>query len=98
MTESLHLRHFVESASTETGVWSVRAGQPDTLAGYKKYSIRLATGIYPIIRPEAGGLVEGLVIQITPAELALIDHYEGDAYQRKKVTLVSGRWAWVYQE
>ena len=63
-------------------------GEPDTLAGYKKYSIRLATGVYPIIRPETGGLVE----------LALIDRYEGDAYQQKKVTLVSGRWAWVYQE
>jgi hypothetical protein len=30
--------------------------------------------------------------------LKLIDQYEGDTYQRKKVRLVSGRQVWVYGE
>lgn len=76
----------------------VAAGQPDRLAGYKKYKIKLGRHVYPIIKPEAGGLVEGAVLAVTPTELKRIDQYEGQAYQRKKVTLASGRQAWVYQE
>lgn len=74
------------------------SGQPDRLAGYKKDQIELATGIYAIIRRKAGGSVAGLVISVTPAELKLIDDYEGSAYRRVKVELVSGQRAWVYQE
>jgi gamma-glutamylcyclotransferase (GGCT)/AIG2-like uncharacterized protein YtfP len=71
-------------------------GQTDRLVGYKKDLIHLGSGVYPIIRPEVGGVVEGMVIQVTPAELALIDRYEGPAYRRIRVKLVSGREAWVY--
>jgi gamma-glutamylcyclotransferase (GGCT)/AIG2-like uncharacterized protein YtfP len=74
------------------------SGQPDTLAGYEKNQLDLGGGVYPIIRRKAGGSVAGLVITVTPAELKLIDVYEGDAYQREKVELASGRRAWVYQE
>ncbi|HEX9924832.1 MAG TPA: gamma-glutamylcyclotransferase family protein [Anaerolineae bacterium] len=72
-------------------------GQPDTLSGYEKDQIDLGAGVYPIIRQKIGGTVEGLVITVTPAELKLIDDYEGSTYQRKKVELASGRQAWVYQ-
>jgi hypothetical protein len=76
----------------------IAPGKADKLVGYKKDMIHLGSGVYPIIRPEAGGLVEGVVIQVTPVELKLIDQYEGDTYQRKKVRLVSGRQVWVYGE
>ena len=33
----------------------------------------------------------------TPQELALIDRYEGDDYQRIQVTLTSQQMAWVYR-
>jgi gamma-glutamylcyclotransferase (GGCT)/AIG2-like uncharacterized protein YtfP len=72
-------------------------GKPDTLTGYKKCSIRLGSSVYPIIKSEAGSAVEGIVIEVTLAELKLIDRYETDVYRRKKVMLASGRWAWVYQ-
>ena len=73
-------------------------GTPDRLAGYKKVSIWLEGQIYPIIKPAAGSAVAGLVIAVTPAELKLIDDYEGEAYRRTRVTLVSGRQVWVYQD
>jgi len=72
-------------------------GSPDRLAGYRKSSIRLGDRDYSIIEPEAGNSVEGLAITVSSTELSLIDHYEGEAYRRQKVTLVSGRQAWVYQ-
>lgn len=71
--------------------------EADRLAGYGKNSINLGSGVFPIIKPEVGNSVKGLILRVTPAELELIDQYEGSAYQRKKVTLVSGREAWVYQ-
>lgn len=100
MTESLFVYGTLMDPQVQRRVFGRAApGQPDKLLGYRKDQIRLGFGIvYPIIRPEAEGSVEGLVIQITPAELRLIDHYEGTAYRRSKVTLVSGREAWVYTE
>ncbi len=74
------------------------SGQPDELTGYKKYQVNLGGIVYPIIKPEAKSTVTGELITLSRAELKMIDHYEGSAYQRKKVTLVSGRQAWVYQE
>ena len=72
-------------------------GRPDTLADFEKSSIRLGGRVYPIIKPESGSSVKGLVISVTPAELAHIDQYEGEAYRRKKVNLISGKKVWVYQ-
>ena len=40
--------------------------------------------------------VEGVVFEITAAELAKADEYEVDDYVRKEVPLASGRKAWVY--
>lgn len=72
-------------------------GHPDKLAGYKKHQIQLGQNVYPIIKPAAGGTVEGAVLTVTPMELKLIDRYEGSVYQRQKVKLVSGQHAWVYR-
>lgn len=73
------------------------SGRPDKLAGYKKHRIQLGRNVYPIIKPAADGTVDGLVLTVTPTELKVIDRYEGRAYQRQKVTLVSGQRAWVYR-
>lgn len=75
----------------------VIAGVPDTLAGYHKDEIRLGLRTYPIARPRAGASIAGLVLEVTPEELALCDRYETDAYQRVRVTLASGLEAWVYR-
>lgn len=40
--------------------------------------------------------VEGTVFEISEEELLLSDKYEPDGYKRFKVTLKSGRQAWVY--
>ena len=69
----------------------------DKLTEYRKSSIRLGDRDYPIVEPEAGSSVEGLVITVSPTELSRIDHYEGENYRRTRVTLVSGRRAWVYR-
>jgi gamma-glutamylcyclotransferase (GGCT)/AIG2-like uncharacterized protein YtfP len=99
MTEFLFVYGTLMEPPVQQRVFGrVAPGQPDKLVGYRKDQIRLGYDIfYPIIRPEADSSVEGLVIQITPVELRLIDRYEGSAYQRKRVTLVSGRRAWAYQ-
>jgi len=72
-------------------------GAPDRLADYRKSSIRLGGQVFPTIKPESGSSVKGLVISVTPAELVHIDQYEGEAYRRKKVNLISGKKVWVYQ-
>jgi gamma-glutamylcyclotransferase (GGCT)/AIG2-like uncharacterized protein YtfP len=99
MTESLFVYGTLMNPLVQQRVFGRTApGVADRLVGYRKDLIHLGSGVYPIIRPEAGAVVEGFVIHVTAAELALIDYYEGNAYRRKKVTLVSGRKAWVYAE
>lgn len=53
---------------------------------------------HPIIKFTGNNsdVVEGMVFQISRAELASADEYEVDAYKRVAVRLVSGRGAWVY--
>lgn len=72
--------------------------EPDELEGYGKSAIKLSGRMYPIISPREGSVVEGEVLELTPEELARIDRYEGQAYTRQKVTLSSGKTAWVYQK
>lgn len=76
----------------------VMEGKPDTLEGFTRGEITLGGTVYPIIRPDIYSQVEGLVIEVTLDELALIDRYEGDDYRRVKVTLASGQRAWVYRD
>jgi hypothetical protein len=64
--------------------------------GYTKSQITLGANTYAIIKPDFQSRVEGLLIEVTDDELALIDRYEGDDYARKQVTLETGGRAWVY--
>lgn len=45
---------------------------------------------------DAADRVAGVVLEITPAELASADKYEVSDYERTEAQLASGRTAWVY--
>ena len=53
---------------------------------------------HPIVAPSTarGTQVEGMVFEVTAAELAAADAYEVADYKRVSVTLASGLTAWVY--
>lgn len=53
---------------------------------------------HPILRPtdRADAHVDGMVFEISEAELAAADEYEVDDYRRIAVPLRSGASAWVY--
>ena len=98
MTEQLFVYGTLMEPGVQVAVFGRAVeGSPDALADYRKSRIRLGGRVYPIVKPAAGSTVEGLVITVSPTELAKIDHYEGEDYRRQKVTLVSGRRVWVYQ-
>lgn len=98
LTEDLFVYGTLKDPQVQIRVLGRRVrGMADRLPDYKKSTIRLSGRQFPIVKPEEGNSVEGLVIAVTPTELIQIDHYEGRAYQRQKVTLASGRSAWVYR-
>jgi len=59
------------------------------ISGKSKHLILIPTGL-------DSDQVEGMVFQITEAELALADAYEDAAYKRVSASLSSGGEAWVY--
>ncbi len=59
------------------------------LSGAEVHTIALRTG-------EAEHLIDGVVFELSAAELEAADAYETDAYARVEVTLESGRRAYVY--
>ena len=73
-------------------------GQPDILCGYDTHVCNFGKQTYPMIRPDHEGIVTGVRIALTPDELALLDHYETEAYTRIRVTLRSGHTTWVYAD
>ena len=81
--------------------------RPDALAGYRLAPLRItdpkvvATSgleVHSIACPtgDPAHRVEGVVLTITPAELAAADRYETNAYDRVEVILASGASAFVY--
>ena len=73
-------------------------GTPDILRGYRLAKLQGIHHVYSILQPQAGSTVDGLLYEVTQEELEQLDKYEGDAYQRVSVTLVSKTRAWVYSE
>ncbi|NLD98952.1 MAG: gamma-glutamylcyclotransferase [Fibrobacter sp.] len=73
-------------------------GSPGVLHGYKISSKEFTDGIYPVIFPQEMDIVKGMVLEVTSSELSNCDEYEGDGYTRFKVTLESGKTAWVYTD
>lgn len=72
-------------------------GRPDTLPRYRKGVLQLPGAAYFIAIPDEQGEIDGGVLEVTPMELRRIDRYEGEAYERARVTLRSGTEAWVYR-
>jgi gamma-glutamylcyclotransferase (GGCT)/AIG2-like uncharacterized protein YtfP len=68
--------------------------EPDTLGGYERDFSLLPP--YPVAMPAENSEIDGHVLEITAEELILFDIYETEAYQRIRVTLQSGKEAWVY--
>lgn len=71
-------------------------GAPAQLAGYRKTTLRDGTEVFPNLVPEPDGRVDGRILDVSDAELALIDRYEGDLYARHRVKLTNGTDVWVY--
>lgn len=77
---------------------SLGAGEADTLRGYRLAKLTGIHEVYSILQPHPGSTVDGILFQVTPQELEQLDDYEGDAYQRVSVTLISKTRAWAYIE
>lgn len=73
-------------------------GKPDSLRGYRLAKLRGIHFVYSILQPHPGSIVDGTLFEVTSEELQKLDDYEGDAYQRVSVTLVSNTRAWAYTE
>lgn len=82
-------------------------GAADALPGYSRTMVRIAdpavvatSGVeyHPIVAAsdDPDDSVEGMVFEITAAELAAADTYEVSDYKRVEVVLESGLRAWVY--
>ncbi|GLX99235.1 gamma-glutamylcyclotransferase family protein [Herbidospora sp. NBRC 101105] len=71
-------------------------GRPDALPNHRLTTITIPGGTFPIVQRSPGDEVLGLIYQLSPAELAAADAYEGVEYARRLRTLKSGLTAWVY--
>ena len=82
-------------------------GRPDAIVGYHLDYVTItdphviatsASDRHPILKPtdRADAAVEGMVFEISEADLAAADEYEVDDYRRITVPLRSGGEAWVY--
>jgi hypothetical protein len=82
-------------------------GQPDGLMGYRLSNVKITDpkvlamsgeAIHPMLvwTGEPHDQVEGMVFQVTEAELRQADAYEVADYQRVEASLQSGGKTWVY--
>jgi len=83
------------------------AGEPDVLPGYTIDYVEIedqrvvelsGASVHPVLR-ETGNAVDkvmGSVLHLTADEIDAADEYEVSLYRRVRVTLGSGRVAWVY--
>lgn len=68
--------------------------EPAVLEGFRRYDTGLG---YPVILPEAGARVEGLVYRVPASALPAVDEYEGTGkqpphyFRRRATALVAGR-------
>ena len=82
-------------------------GTPDALAGYRLEPLQITDpqvvrlsgkAVHRIARAtgDPADRIPGTLFELSEAELASTDRYEGDPYQRAEVTLESGVRAFVY--
>jgi gamma-glutamylcyclotransferase (GGCT)/AIG2-like uncharacterized protein YtfP len=81
--------------------------EPDAIVGYKLVPVKIESqeavaisgiAVHTILEPAGrdAAPIEGVLLSITPAELARADAYESAEYKRIRVSLRSGAQAWVY--
>lgn len=81
-------------------------GHADVLSGWRLSTVEITDpevlaesglAIHKILVPgKPSDEIDGVVFEVTPAELEAADSYETDAYKRVKLKLGSGTEAWVY--
>ena len=82
-------------------------GHQDILKGYKTSKIELdeegftgfcehETYLIASVSEDENDAIEGTALEVTGDELLLSDEYEPEEYQRERVTLASGKQAWIY--
>ena len=68
----------------------------ETLKGFKTEPVVIDGAEYRTLVPDKDSEIEGAIISVTNDELARIDAYEPEEYERIRVTAVSGTTVWVY--
>ena len=107
MTQHLFSYGTLQDEAVQLSVFKRKlAGRKDAIKGYKlsRVEIRddevvLISGLthHLILVPgDATDFVDGMVFEITEAELVRADEYEAENYQRVMVPTISGPDAWVY--
>lgn len=82
-------------------------GHNDIVKGYKTSEIELdeegfvgfteqATYLIASVSDDENDAIEGTALEVTVDELLLADKYEPEEYERERVTLGSGKQAWIY--
>lgn len=97
-TEQLFTYGTLQNEEVQQAVFRRKLyGDFDALPGYQ-LSTELVAGRYPLIErgPDDLTKVRGMVFEVSGEELHMADAYEGGAYKRIKVTLDSGKPAWVF--
>lgn len=97
-THHLFTYGTLQEKEVQLGVFSrLLGGYDDTLHGHRISDIKVA-GLYPTLEPTHNpqDKINGKVYVLTDDELKKADFYEGDAYERIEVGLLSGKKAWVY--
>ncbi|MBI5094681.1 MAG: response regulator [Candidatus Hydrogenedentes bacterium] len=74
----------------------ILTGASDALTGYKAASVTQDGQTYPNLAPDKDGRINGVLLELTPHELATADAYEGEPYSRIRVLTDAGRTAWLY--
>ena len=109
MTELLFTYGTLQNHDIQRAIFGrLLDGQSDILEGYRKEWIDLNANndsndeefIYPIAVYSGcqEDAIEGFLYRLTFEELLKADDYEGDSYQRTKVTLKSGTLCWIYEK
>jgi gamma-glutamyl AIG2-like cyclotransferase len=84
-------------------------GAPDAIVGFELQTFHVddpafvaksgkADHTIVVFNGRAESRVDGTVLEVTDAELAMSDAYEPDGYTRVEATLASGARAWVYAQ
>jgi len=88
----------LQEKAVQLGVFSRLLTGVDDFLSHHKIAVQKVANRYPTLEQTNNDqdVLRGKVYTLNPEELAQADRYEGEAYERMEVTLVSGNKAWVY--